>query len=139
MPTFIEFNCFKADMANGIHNLSSDEIKIALTTSAPSASTDTVFSDITEITAGNGYTAGGVVLPSVTSTQTSGTYTFGSANAVILATGGSITYRWVYMYNNTAVGKNVIGYFDEGSSIVIPDGSKRTITPSSGWIVGTSA
>lgn len=137
MPTFIDFDCFKEDMANGVHDLANDEIKIALTNSAPSASADTVFSDITEITAGNGYSAGGVALASVTSTQTAGTYNFGSANGEIEATGGSITYQYVYMYNNTAASKNLIGFFNEGSSIVIPAGSKRTITPSSGWVVGT--
>jgi hypothetical protein len=139
MPDFTDFDTFKPDMANKVHDLSSDTLKLALSTVAPSQSADTEFSDITEITAGNGYTAGGETLTGVTSTQASGTYTLNSSNVEIGASGGSITYRYAVLYNDTSTNDKLIGFLDEGSTVVIPDGSKRTFTPSTGWIVGTSS
>jgi hypothetical protein len=73
MAAFNKFNIFVADVANGKHNLGSDSLKILLTNTAPTSS-NAVKADITEISAGNGYSAGGVAVTGITSSQTSGTY-----------------------------------------------------------------
>lgn len=58
MATFNKFNSFVEALAEKTHNLGADTLKVALTNSAPSA-TNTVLADITQISAGNGYTTGG--------------------------------------------------------------------------------
>jgi hypothetical protein len=58
MATFNKFNSFVEALAEKTHNLGSDVLKVMLTNSAPS-SANTIKTDITDIAAGNGYTAGG--------------------------------------------------------------------------------
>ena len=57
MANFNKFNAFVADVANKVHNLGSDTLKVLLTNTAPVA-TNAVKADLTEIAAGNGYSAG---------------------------------------------------------------------------------
>jgi hypothetical protein len=56
--SFNKFNCFVEDLAESVHDLDTDSLKIVLTNSAPAAA-NTVLADITQISAGTGYTAGG--------------------------------------------------------------------------------
>lgn len=129
MPTMTLFNCFLEDLAEGKHNLGADTIKIALTNTAPVA-TNEVFADIAEISAGNGYTAGGTAIANVTSTHTSGTYKFTGDPVVFTASGGAIaTSRYQVVYNDTSAGKRLIGWYDYGSSFSIAAGETFTITP----------
>ena len=58
MASFQKFNAFVADVANKVHNLGADTLKILLTDTAPVA-TNAVKANLTEIAAGNGYAAGG--------------------------------------------------------------------------------
>ena len=58
MASFNKFNAFVADVANKVHNLGADTLKIMLTNTAPAAG-NAIKTDITEIAAGNGYAAGG--------------------------------------------------------------------------------
>ena len=69
MAAFNKFNSFVEAVAEKTHNLGSDTLKVALTNSAPVA-TNTVFANITEIAAGNGYTAGGTRCGAVTWART---------------------------------------------------------------------
>lgn len=116
MPSaYNKFNCFVQDVTDKLHNFNSDTFKIALTNVAPVA-TYTVFADLTEIAAGNGYTAGGAVVGSTANSQTSGTDTFSGSNVTITATGGSIaTARYAVLYNSTASGGPLICWWDYGS------------------------
>ena len=61
MATPTTFNSLPEALAEKVHNFSSDTLKIALTNTAPSAA-NTQLTDLTEITAGNGYTAGGFAI-----------------------------------------------------------------------------
>jgi hypothetical protein len=58
VATFNKFNQFVQDLATKVHNLNSDTIKVMLSNTAPVA-TNSVKANITEITAANGYPAGG--------------------------------------------------------------------------------
>lgn len=114
---FNKFNVFVADRANKVHNLGSDTLKVMLTNTAPVA-TNAIKTDITEISAGNGYTAGGIALTGITSTQTSGVYKLVSTlDPVWTATGAIGPFRYVVLYNSTAASGNLIGWWDYGSSI----------------------
>ena len=127
MATFNKVNCLVADMANKVHNFGSDTIKLMLTNVAPTA-TSAVKTDITEIAAGNGYTAGGNVCALTSSSQTAGLYKLILANpATWTAVGGAIaTFRYAVVYNDTAVSKNVIGYWDYASPVTLAAGETFT-------------
>ena len=73
MATAQIFNSFKEALADKIHNLGSDTLKFMLTNTAPSLA-NTVKTDITEISAGNGYTAGSTAVTVTSSAQAGGTY-----------------------------------------------------------------
>ena len=118
-----------------MHNLSSDSLKVMLTNSAPAA-TNAVKADITEISAGNGYSAGGNA-PSISSSgQSSGTYKLILANLTFTASGGSVgPFRYAVLYNNTpttnsqgTTGKPLIGYWDYGSNVTLSDAQTFTIS-----------
>lgn len=103
-------------------NASTDSFKFALTNTAPNASTHTVLEDITEISAGNGYAAGGSAV-SVTGGEVGGVYTLSQdATVTITASGGSIgPFRYVVFYDDTVAGDPLFSYFDYGSSITLAD------------------
>src|SRR5579884_4239254 len=87
---FNKFNQFVADLGNGAHNFSSHTIKVLLTNTAPVA-TNAVKGDLTDLTAGNGYTAGGNAATVSSWSQSSGTAKLVLANpATWTASGGSI-------------------------------------------------
>lgn len=133
MPTATlnKVNTFTLDLGSEVHNFTSDTLKIALTNTAPSV-TNTQFSNITEISAGNGYTAGGGTLTSVTWTQTSGTATLDAATFTWTASGGSIgPFRYVVLYNDDAANDELIGWYDYGSSITLSDTEEFDFTVSS--------
>ena len=93
------YNSWKENMVEGA-NLQSDSFKMLLTTSAytPSAA-HTILSDITNELSGSGYAR--QTLASVTSGQTSGTYTFDFADPVFTASGGSLTARYWVIFDDT--------------------------------------
>ncbi len=119
MPTsaFFKFNSFSEALAEKIHNLQSDVLKVMLTNVAPVA-TNSVKANLTEIAAGNGYTAGGTASTQTSSAQTSGVYRLIIPDVVFTPSGGSIAaFRYAVLYNDTATNKELIGFFDYGSSI----------------------
>lgn len=126
MATFIKFNSFVEAIAEKVHNLASDTKKVMLTNTAPSAS-NTVKADITEISAGNGYTAGGTAATTTSSSQSGGVYKLVLEDVVFTASGGTIgPFRYVVVYNDTATNDELIGYYDYGSSITLNDGEPFT-------------
>lgn len=130
MATFNKFNSFVEAVAEKVHNLGSDTLKVALTNTAPSAS-QTVFEPVTlhpPPAAANGYTTGGHTSAIVSSAQTGGTYKFVFTDVVITATAGGIgPFRYVVLYNDTASGDELIGWFDYGSSLTLNSGESLTV------------
>jgi hypothetical protein len=128
MATFNKYNCFVENLAEKVHNLQSDTLKVALTNTAPTAA-DTVWNTTVypAPVAANGYTAGGNSLTVSSSSQTSGTYKLVIADTVFTSTAGGIgPFRYVVLYNSTASGA-VIGYYDYGSSITLADTETFTV------------
>ncbi len=123
MAAFNRFNALTEDLAEKIHNLGSDTLKVMLTNTAPSAA-NSVKADITEISAGNGYTAGGTAVTITASSQTGGTYKLVGNDVVFAASGGSIgPLRYAVLYNSTPAAGNLIGWWDYGSALTLADGS----------------
>src|SRR5262249_7277665 len=129
MATFNKFNQFVEDLAKKVHNLNSDSLKVMLSNVAPSAG-NAVKADITEISAGNGYSAGGTTAAFVSGAQSSGTYKLTLGDVVFTASGGSIaTFRYVVLYNDTPTSPAdpLIGYFDYGTGVTITNGNTFTV------------
>lgn len=127
MATFNKFDSFVEALAEKVHNLGSDTLKVMLSNSAPSAS-NTVKANITEISTGNGYSAGGTQAAISSSAQTSGTYKLVLNDVVFTASGGTIgPFRYVVLYNDTATNDELIGYFDYGSAITLNSGETFTV------------
>lgn len=121
-PTF--FNSFKEALSEKVHNLGSDQLKIALTNSAPSTS-NTVLTNITEITYTNLSTRN---VTTISSAQTSGTYKLDLTDLVLTSTGGSTgPFRYIVLYNDTAASDELIYFLDYGSSITLAAGESLTI------------
>jgi hypothetical protein len=130
MATFTKFNAFPENLCEAVHNFepSAHSIKAMLTNTAPSAS-NSVKADLTEISAGNGYTAGGNAITVSSSAQTSGTQKVVMADTTWTASGGSIgPFRYVVLYNDTPTSPAdpLICYWDYGSSITLSSGSSFT-------------
>lgn len=119
MTTLTKVNSFVEAVMEKVHNLGSDSLKVALTNTAHT-STWTKLSDLTEISYTN-CSSRAVTVSS--SAQTSGTYKLVLADLTLTATGGSVgPFRYIYLYNDTATNKELIGYIDYGSSITMSNG-----------------
>lgn len=129
MATFTKFNQFVEDMAEKVHNLGADTLKILLTNTAPTSS-NAVKADLTEISAGNGYSAGGSTVTISSSAQASGTYKLVGADVTITASGGSIgPARYAVFYNDTPTSPAdpLIGFWDYGSSFTLASGENVVV------------
>jgi hypothetical protein len=128
MATAQIFNSFKEAVNEKVHNLGSDTLKFMLTNTAPSLA-NTIKTDITEIAAGNGYTAGGTAVTVTSSVQVGGTYSLVLAACTFTAAGGTIgPFRYVVLYNDTATNDELIGYVDYGTAYTLPDAQPFTLT-----------
>jgi len=139
MATFNKFNDFAEQFAKGVHAFGTHTFKVALTNSVPLA-TNTVLTDITQITAANGYTAGGSALPSVAGTETSGTMTITANSVTFTAAGGSIgPFRYAVVYNDTATSPldALVGWWDYGSALTLADTETLEVKPSNASTGGT--
>ena len=136
MAAFTKFNAFVENLAEGKFGLGTDTLKVYLSNTTPDAAADGVKADLAEISAGNGYTAGGNTASITSSSQTSGTYKLVLGDpATWTASGGSIgPFRYAVLYSDTAASDELIGYWDYGTSITLADGESFAVDfdPSTG-------
>ena len=126
MATFNKFNAFVENVAEKVHNLGSDQLVVALTNSAPTAS-NSVLADITQITSTNLSSRN---ITTSTSSQTSGLYKLVVNDLTLTASGGSVgPFRYIVVYNDTPTSPAdpLIGYYDYGSSLTLASGESLTI------------
>jgi hypothetical protein len=129
MPAFTKFNVFLENLAEKVHNLGADTLKILLTNVAPVAG-NSVKADLTEIGAGNGYSAGGTAATISSSSQTAGLYKLVLADVVFTASGGTIgPFRYAVLYNDTPTSPAdpLIAWADYGVSITLAAGEPFTV------------
>jgi hypothetical protein len=131
--TFTFFHDFSEQLGKGVHDFSAHTFKVALTNTAPTASTDDTLSDITQISSGGGYTAGaggGYALDGVTWAQASNVGKLTVTDEVITATGASVgPFRYAVIYNDSATSPAdaLIGYLDYGSALTLADTESLTL------------
>ena len=107
------FEPFVEALAEQVHDLGSDQLKVALTNSAPT-STSSILTDITEI----GYTnLSSRDIVTLSSSQTSGNYKLVLQDLTLTASGEVDTLRYIVLYNDDAASDNLIGYYDYGSEV----------------------
>lgn len=138
MASFNKFENFVEDLAEGVHDLSADQVEIYLSNATPSASADAVKADLAEIATGNGYTA--PVDTQNTGAEASGTYTLTGTAATITASGGAIAqFRYVVLQNTTPTSPldPLIGWWDYGSALDLASGESFTWKPNNSASTGT--
>lgn len=123
MASFVKFNIFSENLAEKVHDLNADTLKVYLSNTAPNTSTHTVKADLAEISAGNGYTAGGEDTQNATS-RTGGTTSVTGVDITWTATGAIGPFRYAVLYNDTPTSPAdpLIGYWDYASSISLASG-----------------
>jgi hypothetical protein len=128
LAVFNKVDVFTENLMEGIHNLDANTVKFYLSNTAPVV-TNTIKANVAEISAGNGYTAGGVDILNATS-RTNGTTIMTGVDQVVTATGGTIgPFRYVPLYDDTPTSPAdpLIGWWDYGSSITLADGETFTV------------
>ena len=140
MATFTKVNGFVEHLSEGVHNLGTDQLRVALSNTAPSAETpdptvltaDALLANVTEIAYTNldsDPTSRNLTV--ITSSQTGGTYTLDAdPNVVLTASGGAMAeFRYIYIYNTAGTGVTdpLIGYYDYGSGLTLEADETLTI------------
>lgn len=129
MATFNKFETFVGDLGDKVHDLDADLIKVYLSNATPSTSADAVKADLADITAENGYTAGGDDATAAWSEAT-GTGTLTGVDIVFTASGGTIgPFRYAVLYNDTPATPldPLIAWWDYGSAVTLLDGETFTV------------
>jgi hypothetical protein len=128
MATYNKFQDFSEQLIRGVHDFDAHVFKVALTNSAPLA-TNTQLSNITQISAGNGYTTGGNTT-TITVSETTGTTTVSGTEVVFTASGGPMAaFRYAVLYNDSATSPAdaLIAWWDYGSSLTLQDTETFTV------------
>ena len=127
MAAFFKFQDFSEQLIRGVHDFDAHVFKVYLSNAAPSASLDAIKTDLAEIAAGNGYTAGGTAT-TITVAETTGTTTVSGTQVVFTAAGGTIgPFQYAVLYNSTSASGNLVGAWDYGSAITLQDGETFTV------------
>lgn len=138
----MKFEVFVGDLAGKVHDLlgtagsTADTLKIYLSNTAPTVSTNAVKADLAEITEQNGYTAP-ISIANV-GARSGGTVTVTGTNSTITASGGTVgPFRYVVLYNSTAASGPLVAYWDYGSNLTLNDGDSFQIKYNNGASSGT--
>ena len=128
MANYTKFNSFVEAVAEKVHNLGSDQLKVALTNTDPTAAATNYAGLTSPLPTTNLVGATPFNITRTSSSQTSGTYSLVLEDLVLTASGGDVgPFRYVVIYNDTATNDELIGYYDYGASTSITDGNTFTI------------
>ena len=131
MASFNKHQAFVENLAEGVHNFSSDStctltVALTATANAPTAS-NSVLANLTQISYTN---LSSRVISVSASSQTSGTYTLACTDLVLTASGGSVAaFQYVDIYNDdpTSPTDPLIGWYDYGSAVTLADTETFTL------------
>lgn len=134
MATFTKLNGFVEHLAEGVHNLGTGALTVALSNTAPGSegtpptgsTAACVLANVTQISYTN---LSSRVISTSSSAQSGGTYSLVLTDLVLTASGAVGPFRYVYIYNDTPTSPAdpLICYYDYGSSISLATGETFTI------------
>ena len=131
---FNPVDVFLDDVFSKVHALKTDVLKIALSNVVITSATS-ILSQVTQISSGNGYETGGLVIPISNFSGNPGDGSFSliaSDDVALTATGPIPSFRYLYLYNDSSTNKKGIAFYDYGTpitlgaandSVLIKDGS----------------
>ena len=120
---FNKYYSYIDELASAGHNLKTAAFKVALTNTAPTQASDTVWNTTVAPApaAANGYPSGGGTLTTASAATAAGVFTLKINDYTFTAAGGSIgPFRYAELYNSSASNK-LVGYYDYGSSLTLLD------------------
>lgn len=129
MASFNKFQDYQEQLHKGVHqwHAAGHTFKVYLSNATPSASGDAVKADLAEISAGNGYTAGGTDIQNDMS-ESGGTATVTAVDVTWTASGGTIgPFQYAVIYNDTAANDELVGWYDYGSAVTLQIGEAFTV------------
>lgn len=131
MAAYNKFEDFTEQLLLAKHDFSAagHVFKVYASNATPSASLDAVKADLAEITAANGYPAGGSDIQN-TMSETTGTATVAATDSVWTAAGGSFgPLRYIALYNDTQTSPAdpLVGWWDYGSAVTVNDTETFTV------------
>jgi len=113
---YLTFEEFRLNIGDGSHNMGSDTFSMILITTLPTLAAGTPDrADFTEVTAGGGYSTGGITLTGVTWNEVSGVATFDSSLLIAwtAAAGSPTNIVAGLLVNDTHSGTNdAVGFID---------------------------
>lgn len=126
--------------AGGPIDFETDAFKVALTNSAPTQDTYDTLSDVTQITAQNGYSSGGNAAANPAFAETgagTGIWQFTTDDVIFTASGGDFAafqYPVLYDDDTTTPADILIGYLNYGSTVNLTSGNTFTVNVgANGW------
>jgi hypothetical protein len=117
VASFVKFQPFLEAVVEKVHNLGADTLMIALSNTAPNATTNAVLADITQISPYTNLSSR--VVTTSSSAVASGVYRLFCADLTLTASGAVPTFRYVILYNSTPAAGNLIGYWDNGTAVTM--------------------
>lgn len=133
MAVYNKFQVFVQDIGQGVHNLNTGALTVALCAAANApVATNTVLANLVQIAYTNLSTR---VLAGTSWTHTTGTATGAATDHVLTATGAVATFRYVVIYNDTptAPADPLIAWYDHGSDVTLANGETYTVDFTGGW------
>jgi len=134
MAVFNKLNGFVEHLSLGVHNLSTNQLKIALSNTVPSAESspptastaNCILANVTQVSYTNLSSRN---ISTTSAVQSSGTFRLVLADLTLSATGSVGPFRYVYVFNDTPTSPAdpLIGYYDYGSSLTLSNGESLTI------------
>ena len=129
MATYTKVNKFVLNLGNKVFNLGSDQLMVALTNTLPVVSTANQLSDLVSVVPTTNLSGSTPFNLTTTSyTQTSGTSKLIIANLTLTATGTVAPFEYIVIYDNAAANKELIGFYDYGSTVNLGTGDTFTIS-----------
>lgn len=126
MATYVKFQPFVENLAEGKFNFSSDStctITVALSATAPTNTWGTL-AEVTQISYTN---LSARVVEVASSSQTAGTYKLVLTDLDLTASGDVATFRYISLYDDDSTGDLLICYFDKGEDVTLHNGEKITL------------
>lgn len=134
MATYVKYESGIEQIANKIVDYfgTQDTFKAVIHTDAPVPATDTILSNLTQISSANGYTTGGEDI-TFNSTRSGATITATAVDVTWTATGGNLgnstTGRYVSYYDDTPTSPldPLLASWDYGSTFTVASGETFTL------------